>query len=491
MRPHAKRVLPALLAALGMALGLAAPGVRAADISFDTPTATAVYGTGVTFVQPVTVGGTIRRTELLITFPTALGPLVHEIPAPSGSGALTLRGGLSDATDGHLVPNTPLVARWRITLATGDAVEGPSVTVRYADTRFAWRTLTGTLVRLHWYEGSDAFARRALAVGEKGVQQAADLLGVTETDPIDFFVYAAQAPFYDALGPGTRENVGGEAHADIRTLFALIEPSAVNDPWVDVVIPHELTHLVFDTAVHNPYHLPPRWLNEGLAVYLSEGYTTTWRAAVEGAIGGTLLSLAALDGQFPTTADGFLLAYGESVSAVDYFVRTYGKARLVSLIRSYGAGRTDDEAFKAAIDLDVPGFEAAWLAALGATAPHRYGPQPAPTGPVPPGWSGAVASIPPDTASPPPASGPASPDVNGSGAAASPGASPAAAGGGTNGGGGAPGGPILLAIAAAGLAVGGSLGYLRRRRRPRSGVGSEPPAPRPVEPEPDLPATDP
>ena len=38
-----------------------------------------------------------------------------------------------------------------------------------------------------------------------------------------------------------------------------------------VVVPHELTHLVFDTAVTNPYHFPPRWLNEGLAVYLSEG----------------------------------------------------------------------------------------------------------------------------------------------------------------------------------------------------------------------------
>jgi hypothetical protein len=273
-------MLFALVASLGLALGLAAPGVRAADVSFGTPSATSVYGTGVTFVQPVTVGGTIRRAELLLTFPTALGPLVHEIPVPSGSGALTLRGGWSVATDGHLVPNTPLVARWRITPAVGDPVEGPPVTVLYTDTRFAWKTLTGTLVRIHWYEGSDAFARRALAVGEKGVKQAADLLGVRETDPIDFFVYAAQAPFYDALGPGTRENVGGEAHADIRTLFALIEPSAVGDPWVDVVIPHELTHLVFNTAVLNPYQFPPRWLNEGLAVYLSEGYTASWRAAV-------------------------------------------------------------------------------------------------------------------------------------------------------------------------------------------------------------------
>ena len=467
------RVLSTLVVSLGLSLGLAAPGVRAAaDVSFGTPSATAVYGTGVTFVQPVTVGGTIRRAELLITFPTALGPLVHAIPVPSGSGTLTLRGGWSVATDGHLVPNTTLAARWRITPAVGDPVEGPPVSVRYEDTRFTWQTLTGTLVRIHWYQGSDAFARQALAVGERGVQQAADLLGVRETDPIDFFVYAAQTPFYDALGPGTRENVGGEAHADIRTLFALIEPSAVGDPWVNVVIPHELTHLVFNTAVLNPYHFPPRWLNEGLAVYLSEGYTSSWRATVEGAIRGrSLISLAGLDGQFPTSADGFRLAYGESVSAVDFFVRTYGKDRLVALIRSYAAGRTDDEAFSAAIRVGVPAFEAAWLADLGATAPTRFGPQPAPTGPLPPGWGGTAASSAPD------AGGESdlvtSPSSSGGSAATGGGAS----------GGGASGGPILLVIAAAGLGVGVLLGYVRRRRRLRVASAPDPDLPEAAPPE--------
>ena len=266
-------------------------------------------------------------------------------------------------------------------------------------------------------------------------------------------------------------------------MFALIEPGAVNDPWVGVVIPHELTHLVFNTAVENPYHFPPRWLNEGLAVYLSEGYTTSWRSAVEGAVsGGTLLSLAALDGQFPTTADGFLLAYGESVSAVDYFVRTYGKARLASLIRSYAAGRTDDEAFSAAIGLDVPGFEAAWLADLGATAPHRYGPQPAPAGPLPPGWSGPAPVAPSDAGSVPPASGsvPASSSSPGGASA------PAVPNAGANSGDGASTGLILVAIAAVGLCVGGVLGYIRRRRilRAASIRAAGPPGQEPRDPGP-------
>jgi len=59
----------------------------------------------------------------------------------------------------------------------------------------------------------------------------------------------------------------GEAHADIRTLFALITPDEVNQSWVKNVVPHELTPLVFNTAVDNPYHAPPHWFNEGLAVW--------------------------------------------------------------------------------------------------------------------------------------------------------------------------------------------------------------------------------
>ena len=132
---------------------------------------------------------------------------------------------------------------------------------------------------VHWYEGGQAFANKALRIGEQAIKDTATLLGVTENERVDFYIYGDEASFRTALGPGTRENVGGQAHADIRTLFALITPDEIDQSWVGIVIPHELVHLVFDTAVHNPYRFPPRWLNEGLAVYLSEGYGRRTRAA--------------------------------------------------------------------------------------------------------------------------------------------------------------------------------------------------------------------
>ncbi len=404
------RVAPALVAGLLLAMLLVATNPVAAAAkdfaTFGTPTASGSFGEDIEFRQPVTLDGPIGRAELLVTFADAIGPTVIEAPAPSGTGAQVLSYTMRIADQGHILPNTPLQASWRISSSADPTatLTGPKTSLRYADERFDWRTKTGKIVRVHWYEGSDAFGQRALEIGEQGVEKAAALLGVTETEPVDFYIYASQEPFYDALGPGTRENVGGQADAEIRTLFALIPPSEIDDSWVHAVIPHELTHLVFDTAVHNAYHFPPRWLNEGLAVYESEGYGPQDRGDVEAAANdGEIMPLTALTGQFPTSGDRFRLAYSESVSGVDYLVRTFGKDALVGLITSYKDGRTDDEAFQAAIGQTMTAFSDAWLADLDAKVPVKAGPQPAPAGPVPAAWSTGPVTAPGRTASPDPA----------------------------------------------------------------------------------------
>jgi hypothetical protein len=396
------RVTRAALVAIWLVVLL--PGsVSAADVEFGTPTATSSFGTGVAFSQPVTLARPVERLELLITTADAIGPLVVEVPEPEGTGARTLRSTLDPAVDGHLLPNTPMTARWRVTVeGAEDGVVGPPVDILYRDDRFEWQTVAGDIVRVHWYEGDAAFGARALRIGEDAVAETSELLGVTEDEPVDFFIYPDQADFYDALGAGTRENVGGQANAGIRTLFALISPNQIDDPWVATVVPHELNHLVFDTAVGNPYHFPPRWLNEGLATYLSEGYGDGYRRDVEAAAdAGELIPLEGLTGQFPTTAERFFLAYAESVSAVAFLIDTHGEDALVTLIRSYADGRTDDEAFSAAIGQDVATFAAAWLEDLDAEPPTRHGPQPAPPGPVPAAWADGAG---PDSSEPPIAS---------------------------------------------------------------------------------------
>ena len=376
-------------------VGIGASPVRAASVEFGRPSIDGSFDTEIVAKQPVTLDGDIQRVEVLVTLADSPGPLVSEIAIPS-AGQTTLSHALG-GPDAHILPNTPVRVRWRITV-DGVTRIGPQARTVVADERFDWRTIEGDVVRVHWYDGDRAFGERALRIGEREVEETAELLGVTETEPVDFFIYADRAAFYDALGPGTRENVGGQANAEIRTLFADIAPSAIDDPWVENVVPHELIHLIFDTAVDNPYHFPPRWLNEGLAVYLSVGYDAGDRAAVENAAeSGELIPLDGLVSQFPT-GSGFGLAYSESVSAVEFLVREHGQDTLVSLVRSYADGKTDDEAFEGAIGMDAAEFNDAWLADIGAKDPVRYGPQPAAPGPRPSDWGTASA--------PPPAPGP-------------------------------------------------------------------------------------
>lgn len=401
------------VATLALLLGLVPSALAASPATFGVPTATSTYGEGIDFGQAVVVDVPVGRTELLLTVADAIGPEVVEVSDRPRPGATTLSYTLDTSGPAHLIPNTRITAQWRL-FSADDPTKfalGPALTVVYEDDRFAWQTVSGELARVHWYKGDAAFGAKALRLAEDAIRETADLLGVIETESVDFFVYAYPDDFYGALGPGAHENVAGTAYASIRTLLGLIPPGEIDDPLVAVRIPHEFVHLVFDTASSNPYHRPPRWLNEGLAVYQSEGYAGPDRGAVKNAArSGSLIPLDGLTGQFPNGRD-FFLAYSESVAAVDFIVRTYGPNALVTLIRSYADGRTDDEAFTDALGLDMTAFGSAWFADVGATEPTKDGPRPAPRGPVPAAWEGTgglISTPAPGAANPGPGARPSS-----------------------------------------------------------------------------------
>jgi len=398
----------ALLAAALLALAPAGIARAAGVVDFGPISATSTFEQGIDVTQKVMAPDQVHRTEVLITEGSDTDATVADV-TPTRSGGWTVLAYQLATPAGSIIPNTVVHFRFRITLADGTQQTGTDTSVRYADTRFDWKTFQGKIVTVHWVEGTQAFGAKAAAIGDSAIEAASTLLGVTETDPIDFFVYPDVNSFREVMGPALRENVGGVAFPEVRTLFAQIGSGDLNDPWVGIVVPHELTHLVFGTATRNAYHSPAHWLNEGLAVYLSQGFDASDRSAVQDAAGNrTLMPLNSLAGQFPTAGDRFGLAYAESVSAIDFMVTTYGKPALVSLIRSYADGRTDDQAFKDALGVDTSGFEAAWVQSIGATEPVAAGPRPAPTGALPPGWTsgGAVGATPaPSSGNPAPAAG--------------------------------------------------------------------------------------
>ena len=302
MSRRLQTALTGLMTAVALLLGLLGPaGALAADdrVTFDKPAAHP-SGFGVQWTEVFHASRRPVRVELMSRLVGQDAWLVDEASFSALEGR-DRYGALYWAKTTY-PPNTPVEYRFRVTPKSGQPVTGPRGVVTIEDERIDWKTLKGDLVRLHWQTGDEAFARRALQIAETAIAKTSALLGVTETEPIDFFVYSDAEDFQSALGPGTKEFVAGRAINEIRTMFARIAPDAIGSDWVSIVIPHELVHLVFDTATHNPYHQPPHWLNEGLAVYLSEGYGDADRQRVANAVERqTLLPLSSIvDGELPS-----------------------------------------------------------------------------------------------------------------------------------------------------------------------------------------------
>jgi hypothetical protein len=367
-------------------LGLAAcaPVAAAGAVSFDAPKGTAIL------LQPLVFRDTFRsdvtpvRVELIASSPYVAGSSVEEVPVTRlTSGAWQA----SVSQPGTGSANTIYQFAFRVTLPGGVISTSPVATVTVTDDRFAWRTVSGPTVTLHWYAESRSVAQGWLAAAVSAVRRAATAFGVSSVAHLDFFIYDESQPFLDAVGAGANADAAGVYIPETHTAFGTVLASDLGSSWPDTEIAHEVTHHVFEIVTHNAYHAPPFWLDEGLAVYYSEGIGPRNAELRQGINQGAIIPLDGLRGAFPSSTDLFALSYAEAVSAVDFFLRQYGQPALPRLLAIYAQGATDDEAFEAATSGTAAAFDAAWLESIGVRPPPAYGPRPAPLGPVPAGWS--------------------------------------------------------------------------------------------------------
>ena len=223
------RTAALVLAALALASAVlplggsfAASAQGPGGIVFDAPLAHGDLGDDVVFETTLQAAERPRRVELVRGAPDdAVVEVSLAAVEPSGPGTWRAR----VVQSGHVAPNTSYRFHFRALGGDGRGVVGPEGFHRVTDPRFEWRRLSGDDVTVWWYEGDEAFARRALDIAEQAVASACGAARRRPSvDPVDFFIYADDRDFREALGPATRENVGGEAHPDIDTLFGLIEP---------------------------------------------------------------------------------------------------------------------------------------------------------------------------------------------------------------------------------------------------------------------------
>ena len=381
-----------IAAATALLAAVAIPGsVRAATVSFGTPTATVTFGKTIVYTQPIS-GSEFQSADIVIKTAGDLLPNAYPIQQ-LGSAGLTYT---YDNTGTS--PYEPIDAYFQVIFADGTVEQGPTVHIVNKDDRFTWKSKTSGLLTIYYLQGTDSFANQLLTYGTNGIAKSAAYFGISETKHVDFYIYPSAAVFTQGLN--VPDTVGGQARPEYRACFAEVGPGDLG--YGSQVVPHELTHIAFSDAVNNPYGSQPDWLNEGLAVYLSQGYGSSDRQLVKQAASkGTLLPLATLRAYFFLDSSRIYQSYAEAVSAVDFLIRKYGQGAVQQLIKAYNAGSTDAEAFQAALGVTPDGFDKAWMADNGVTLPSVYGPQPAPTGAVPPGWTSDGSGSQPGSSEPP------------------------------------------------------------------------------------------
>ncbi|NMC44683.1 MAG: hypothetical protein GYA46_12260, partial [candidate division Zixibacteria bacterium] len=122
------------------------------------------------------------------------------------------------------------------------------------------------------------------------------------------------------------------------------------------LVAHEYGHIILESAVR--YQDVPRWLNEGLAMYLSAEWSWDDNLSMARAvIGGGAIPLNDIEYLNRFNAAKAQVAYSESFLAFKYFLDTYGASSLRILLAEIASGRPIDAAMTAAIGADTDAFE--------------------------------------------------------------------------------------------------------------------------------------
>lgn len=153
-----------------------------------------------------------------------------------------------------------------------------------------------------------------------------------------------------------------------RGLILLFAPSLGSRPdRLRPVLLHEMCHLVLGSRTSRAELAPPRWLDEGLAMWISGTWDLglDWRSddaslLADAAAAGSLLPLEELDSGFPG-GPFFHLAYAQSFSFVRFLVERHGgEENLRRFVRRLASNEDAEPAFRSTYGISLADAERVW-----------------------------------------------------------------------------------------------------------------------------------
>jgi hypothetical protein len=147
-------------------------------------------------------------------------------------------------------------------------------------------------------------------------------------------------------------------------LLTMSAPQTWEPPDLEVVLVHELSHVVLHRAVRG--HDVPRWFNEGVAIHQSEvRLLPRMESLLRAAAQRSMLRLSELDARFPNRPHEVNVAYAQSADVVGFLRRTNNdERRFHRLIQSLRDGETFDTALAIGYGWTRMGLEREWRDSL-------------------------------------------------------------------------------------------------------------------------------
>lgn len=161
---------------------------------------------------------------------------------------------------------------------------------------------------------------------------------------------------------------GGHAVAfavPARGLIALDNSRVRIDPFsLEPTLTHELAHLILHR--HIPEDRLPRWLDEGVAQWVSGGAAERVLMGEAGprlkqaVLSGRWVPFQALEDSLPREEPAISLAYEQSRSLVEFIVRKYDEAGLIRILDRLQKGESVEGAVAEALSISFAALEADW-----------------------------------------------------------------------------------------------------------------------------------
>jgi hypothetical protein len=269
----------------------------------------------------------------------------------------------------YLPPGTELDYWWKITDEAGNELKTERQPLVFLDDRHDWQELSGDRLSLYWYRGDQAFGKDLFDTANAALDRLESKAGAKVERPVKVFIYGSFSDLRDAIAVGGNEWTGGQAFVDQGVVVIGISPSNLRD-FGRFATPHEVTHLVIHQITNNSYGDIPRWLDEGLAVYMSgelDADSRRYRAEVtNSAQADKLMTLQTLSSSFPADSAQASLAYAQSGAVVEFIIQHYGEDAMAELLNIFSEGALYDDALEQAMDVDTWELDNVWRESIGA-----------------------------------------------------------------------------------------------------------------------------